>query len=118
MAQITATLVGSTGGLISFAGAASTGDKYYNTGDEVPIFSGGTAAATATITPVLASLNVAGAGDVAVPTITMVIGTASFRMGPKLPRAAYNDGQGSVNIAYSAVNTIGIAVMRVPKPNP
>lgn len=73
------------------------------------------AAITVTIAPYVASVNVADVGAVSVPNISVSVpATTGDRMIGPFP-ASYTDANGNVNVAYSAVASVTVAAVKLPR---
>lgn len=108
MAQLTPAQFKSSGTLVSTAAAAGGGDSFANTGQEVLyVNNGGGSPITVTIT---AQNTKYLQETVSNRTVSVTNGTAQF-IGP-FPPAIFNDANGLVQITYSGVTSVTVAVFK------
>ena len=106
MATLTATTAAVTGTTFTPASAAGGGDKFLNYGNErLYIQNGGGSDITLTIAPG----GTPGGLDLADIAITVAAG-AEMIVGPFNPQY-FNDSSGYVNLTYSGVTTVTVAVI-------
>lgn len=108
MAQLTPTQITSAGVLLSTASAAGGGDSFSNTGDQfLYVNNGGGSPITVTITVQNTAYLREVVGN---RTVSVSNGTAKL-IGP-FPPALFNDSSGLVQITYSAVTSVTVAVYK------
>jgi len=107
MATLTAQTVVRAGLKATYASCAAEGDEFVNTGDEfIHIINAAVADQTVTIaTP-------ATVDGLAVADRAVVITASEERMIGPFPSSTYNDSAAKVQLTYSAVVTLTIAVLK------
>jgi hypothetical protein len=108
MATLTAQTTDRTGAEVSLAACAAGGDEFVNTGNEfIYIENGAVAAQTVTIaTP-------ATVDGLAVADRTVEVPAGENWIFGPFPVNTYNDGNAKVQLTYSAVATLNIAVLKL-----
>lgn len=101
----------------SYGAAAAGGDSFPNATDETTFLvvkNGSASPITATINPVITSAKVPGVGTLTVAAISESVPASGERWIGPFP-VAFNEASGLVNVTYSAVTTVTVAAVRVPK---
>jgi hypothetical protein len=118
MAILTAQALNIDGLAATLTSAAAGGDKFANPSDErtfLRVTNGSGASINVTITKQVAAVNAPGYGSVATADkVVAVAAGASKDIGP-FPTALWNDAQNMVNVAYSAVTTVTVGVIRMAR---
>lgn len=110
MAQLTVQNASTTGLEVTFAAAAAGGDKFQNDGHSIiEIINGGGGDITLTI-----AANVDNPPPGTAETNATVTVTAGERRHVWVPQAGYNDANGDVNLSYSGVSSVTIAIISLP----
>lgn len=118
MAALTVQTIVAAGLAPSYAAASAGGDTIANDSQKntflhVKNASGG--AITVTIAPAQSSVNVADVGAVTVPSMVVSVpATTGDRMIGPFP-AAYTDANGNVAVTYSAVTSLTVAAVKLPR---
>ena len=117
MADLTIQKVVEAGLSANYANAAAGGDAVLNvTGDVVlHVKNGDAASKTVTVTAQRTSQSVSDFGEMSKSNIQVAIPAGEDRFIGPFPKAAYNDGAGKVQVTYSAVTSVEIAALQVPK---
>lgn len=112
MATLTAIVPAVTGATLAEVAAAGGGDKFLNNGRKLLVVNNGDVAPITVTMDAAATTPVAG-GTVAYtdPTNAVAAGARDI-MGPFDPRV-FNDAQGFVNISYSGVTSVTVAVIDI-----
>lgn len=114
MATLTAQTYDESGTDLTMAAAASGGDQFANTGkEELVIVNNDTASKTVTITAQNTSFedNEYGNAVKQNQSVTVSASGGVAKMGP-FPRRAFNDSNNNVQVTYSAVTSLEIAVVK------
>jgi hypothetical protein len=101
----------------SFASAAALGDTFVDNGRQetfVEINNGSGGEIDVTINGVPASVVVAGVGPLTVPDMLVVVGAGARKLIGPFP-SAYRTAAGVVSIAYEAVSSVTVRVLRCAK---
>ena len=117
MADLTIQNVVEAGLAATYANASSGGDAVLNTNGDVVLHvkNDDVASKTVTVTAQRTSQNVPDFGDMSKSNIQVSIPASEDRFIGPFPKGAYNDGAAKVQITYSAVTSVTIAALRVPK---
>lgn len=111
MATLTPLVPSLTGPLLGAVAAAGGGDQFSNTGRELfYIKNGGGGGITVTFDSP-ATCSFAGAALAAHDNVVSV-GAAEERLIGPFPAVRFNDGNGNVQVSYSGVTTVTVAVIR------
>jgi hypothetical protein len=108
MAELSVQEITIDGTVVTFAAAAGGGDTFPNTGKEILVVKNDSASS---ITVTIDSQAECSFGFDHDPVITVGAGV-SREIGPFKPQR-YNDADGMVNVSYSAVTTVTVAVKRL-----
>jgi hypothetical protein len=111
MALLTPLVPDITGPLLGAVAAAGGGDSFSNTGRELfYIKNGGGGGITVTFDSP-ATCSFAGAA-LAAHDAAVSVGAGAERLIGPFPAVRFNDGSGNVNVTYSGVATVTVAVIR------
>ncbi len=97
----------------TFSACDIAGNTVINDGRTFLYFKGTTTAITITITKQKSVLRVEGYGDVSMADITISMPASAADRLIELPSAVYNDGNGRVNISYTAITGLTVAAFRL-----
>lgn len=119
MATLSVQTLAVTGLAASLASAAAGGDKFTNPSDErtfLRVANGGGSSINVTISKQNSAVAVPGYGQVSLSDeVVAVAAGATKDIGP-FPAAKFNDANGQVNVAYSAVTSVTVGAIYMPKP--
>lgn len=118
MAALTIQPIVAAGLAPAYAAASAGGDTLQNDTQKntfLHVKNASGSAINVTIAPYVASVNVAGVGAVTVPSIVVTVpATTGDRMiGPFAQ--TYTDANGNVNVTYSAVTSVTVAAIKLPR---
>lgn len=118
MAALTVQTLTEAGLETTFTAASGGGDTFVNPDDErtfVWLKNGSGGDITATFNRQPTSLNVTGYGPIAISDRTVVVQAGEERLVGPFPAAMYNNASGAVEMSYSGVSSLTVAVVRMPR---
>lgn len=116
MATLSIVKPGDAGLTITFAAAAALGDQFANVGRDnlLVVENGGAGSINVTVTAQTTTAKIAGLGTVVKEdTVLAVAAGAVAIIGPFSD--AFNDANGFVQVSYSDVTSVGVAVVKAPR---
>lgn len=114
MATLAAQSFNETGTSLTLSAATVTGDQFINTEKQALLVNNGDATSkTVTVVSQIASFNDSTFGIGVKQNQSVVIPAGGVALLGTFPRGAYNDASGFVQITYSAVTSVQVAVVNV-----
>lgn len=113
MATIAVQTYNESGTDLTMSSAAGGGDQFVNTGKEVIIiYNGDASGKTVTVTAQTTSFTDSKYGSSVKEDQDVTVSAGGVAIMGPFPRQAFNDGSGYVQITYSAVTSLEVAVAR------
>lgn len=113
MATLTTQEISESGKVLTMTAAAETGDKYLNEGNQIIVVKNTGESMTITVTAQVTALDYAPWGKSTKSNATLVVASNKEGFIGPFPPAAYNDADGYVQITYSAIEGVTVAVARL-----